>query len=518
MVVLTSDPVEAAARELLVEKNRDQNLLFAAVSACLKHNYQNRASVLLQRILDAYQCQFPAYVDTASVLKCAIRLHLAVIDRTQAKDQHVVLAMLTTVFHYAARFSRECNATGSARQCSTMDCRWFQRTAFNTAQHYANLWPHRFLVDILQHGMDIVHPPSPVETAGTSILEHQVNSTFLRGLLLTAQAREWDPLSNTLEDLPRTSYSSRKPPSPGFLQHHLYQFTNQSFRELVFWSSEGRSIKAQHTVDAFIASGKLPAHLLDDIQLKAATLLPLSFDAELFIALFDVKEYGTMTSFALNSLIDEAAQITSSATVYAVIADTILSSTLPNEHDTEREVGMPARLPLDTAIELLCRIVTVIRTRPDYDVAKAARWVRCVIQTILDANTSPGIKSEVNTHLDLVSAMTTGAVQLARLATQSVRDYFHLDRPKDMDLDDLDTRVTPPESYPADELQWLSTTLFNLAIDIWVGGRAEEAQSWAGKAVEVADVLASMQVADGGDDGELRGKLRERGGMVGWVL
>jgi hypothetical protein len=518
--------VDAAVRGLLVEKIRDQSFLFAAVSACLKQNDQDRASVLLQRILDVYQCQFTADFDTASILKCAIRLHLAVIEKTKASDEHVGLAMLSSVFRYAARFSHDCNEAGSAAKCSMMDRRWFQRTAFNTVQHYANTWPHKFLIDILQHGMEIIaYSPASAGTVDTTsaenmvIAEHQVNSTFLLGLLFAAQARQWDPVAGTLEDLPRTSYSSRFPPSPSRLQCHLYQEVSKSFRRLTLWYNERQEVGS--TNDAIAAVGTSPTNLGTDIQSKAGALLPLAFEAELFLALFDMQKPCDLDLSQLNLLFDDASQLASSSTVYAVIADLILRSTLENEHESERDFRTPARLPLNAAVELLGRVITVTSAQPDYDVAKAARWIRCVVQTILDANTAfqsgPSINSKSNTYLDLLDAMTTEAIQLARSATRFVNEYlFH--RPDDMDLDHRDTEDAPPEPYPADELQWLSTTLFNLAVDLWVGGLAEDAQKWAATAVEVADVLRSMHAADGGDEGELSAKLRERGEMVGWVL
>ncbi len=101
--------------------------------------------------------------------------------------------------------------------------------------------------------------------------------------------------------------------------------------------------------------------------------------------------------------------------------------------------------------------------------------------------------------------------------------------------------------YPAEELEWLSTTFFNLGIDFYVsthtylnddstsknppnlgqkneGAEAEaeaesQARKWIRIAVEIADVHAEYQKQEGGDGGllsrVLRGKVREG---LGWVV
>jgi hypothetical protein len=86
--------------------------------------------------------------------------------------------------------------------------------------------------------------------------------------------------------------------------------------------------------------------------------------------------------------------------------------------------------------------------------------------------------------------------------------------------------------YPAEELEWLSTTVFNLGIDFYVSrnstdgqnlGNASvteaEARKWSHLAVEIADVLAAYERSEGGDNGLLvrllRGKMRHE---LGWEI
>ena len=70
-------------------------------------------------------------------------------------------------------------------------------------------------------------------------------------------------------------------------------------------------------------------------------------------------------------------------------------------------------------------------------------------------------------------------------------------------------------AYPAEELEWLATTLFNLAVDYYVGEEEELGKKWAGKAAELADVLATSRGMDG-DGGLLASVLRGKMNELGW--
>ncbi|OKL62089.1 hypothetical protein UA08_02979 [Talaromyces atroroseus] len=56
------------------------------------------------------------------------------------------------------------------------------------------------------------------------------------------------------------------------------------------------------------------------------------------------------------------------------------------------------------------------------------------------------------------------------------------------------------EVYPDEELEYLSTTSFNLAVDLYLAGRREDAQRWARKAVGLARLIR---------DGCNRGRLTQ---------
>lgn len=58
------------------------------------------------------------------------------------------------------------------------------------------------------------------------------------------------------------------------------------------------------------------------------------------------------------------------------------------------------------------------------------------------------------------------------------------------------------EAYPAEELEWLATTLLNLGVDFYASQREELGKKWVRKAVELASVLQTSK-----DVGEKRGLL-----------
>ena len=99
-----------------------------------------------------------------------------------------------------------------------------------------------------------------------------------------------------------------------------------------------------------------------------------------------------------------------------------------------------------------------------------------------------GSSDECESNLQVVASIADEALALARNAG------------KDHTTD----------CYPSDELQWLSSIFFNLAVDYYTAENDAEAKKWAAKAVEVADALGSNSREQGGDDGALARVLRER--------
>ena len=314
------------------------------------------------------------------------------------------------------------------------------------------------------------------------LLRH-VDILYMQAILYIAEARS--PTIESMEDLPRTARHSHPPDQPLILA--LYR----------------RAFEKANEIHRLLSSADTTVTVpedLDSIYGKEIALLPLQFEALLYLSAF---EFST-DEFGLGLLITQATERSASQKTYALMADLVLSATLP---DTLPGEGVAANdtirtphphLPITTAVNLLRKLINAVRRLDDYDLAQASRWIRCVVQTILDSGTA---LTDISS-LKMLDEITPQAVILAN----SIRN----ENDGDVPIQGASVHV----SYPADELEWLCTTLFNLALDLMVAGMEDKAKQWAGRAGEVADTLA---IGVDGDRGVLARVLRERCGRLGWL-
>ena len=228
---------------------------------------------------------------------------------------------------------------------------------------------------------------------------------------------------------------------------------------------------------------------------KLITLLPLTFEA-LIIGNAEVSTPQTRLC-ALQDLIDTARESHAPAKTYALFADMILSCAR-DKHNRER-------LSNGDATNLLRKVICAVRTLPAYNVDQASRWIRCVLLLSLD-NTPLNDRNHDGTKLRIVEEVVDQAIMLAQQA---------LSANGDVPMNDEDEHATQQNRmpYPSEELEWISTTLFNRAVDYYVVEQEELAKKWATKAVEVADVLALQRLGDGGS---LTRTLREKMETLGY--
>lgn len=199
-------------------------------------------------------------------------------------------------------------------------------------------------------------------------------------------------------------------------------------------------------------------------------------------------------------------------------------------------------LPLPTAATLLIHLITAVRTLPDYDTPRASRWIRCLVQICLDCHKQQQSREHQSSTedysqrvtssddreppLQIIENITSQAIILARQSQHQQTDPHQRHQGS--------TVVALPPPYPAEELEWLATTLFNLGIDFYVsannvynspshninnqenehGADANAAaKKWTHLAVDIADVLAEYPSAIEGGGGE--GGARGGGGGLG---
>jgi hypothetical protein len=268
-----------------------------------------------------------------------------------------------------------------------------------------------------------------------------------------------------------------------------------------------------------------------EIQARLATLLPFVFEAQLFQALTDVLAGVPFDVLALTQLIDDIRRITQSSKPYATLADTVLMAATvgPPHQDPSPSICFPTYLPVEHTVTLLGSIVSAMRAQDDsYDTTKAARWIRCVVQLVVDAREAGHSRDSRDDKLQLITAIITEATQLAASSVHAYEAYRHDHMQIEGSAEKDDGRE--PQLYPEDELQWLSTVLFNLAVDLYVAEKPDEGQVWARRAVEIAEALAlveGVQAEESGEDGTVGRReegnslvklLKAKGKQVGWEL
>ena len=227
---------------------------------------------------------------------------------------------------------------------------------------------------------------------------------------------------------------------------------------------------------------------------------------------------------SLNQIMDQTIALDPPQKTYSIFADMVLCATDSTSSASDQGVSNPPVLPISTTVSMLKKLVNGRRHQPNYDSTQAARWIRCLVQVVLDRR-GTGLHEPSNVG------------QLPEsVAVEQVDEKKNLSTVANLTEHALEVAISA-SAYPADELQWLATTLFNLAVDLYMsspsstgagtmktqgrgqdrsgglGGRNEEdagdPQYWASRAVRFADVLAA-DGTEGGDCGMLARTLRER--------
>ena len=227
----------------------------------------------------------------------------------------------------------------------------------------------------------------------------------------------------------------------------------------------------------------------------------------------------------LNFLIDCASLHEAPSLVYATFVDCILASkditatSIPPQDTISVIAGDSSNVtPIPTAIatNLLCKITSMIRAQHGYDVPQASRWIRYIVQFIIERENplsrdrnqaSSSTATDIlgpNQILQLLEDLTSQAILMARESISDSNANFNTEDADDEDFGDLPspslflstlpnpnsnqvTTISPtqprhdatnqeplasspgtPNIYPPLELTHLSTTLFNHALDYYV--------------------------------------------------
>ena len=211
------------------------------------------------------------------------------------------------------------------------------------------------------------------------------------------------------------------------------------------------------------------------------------------------------------------------AKTYALFADMVISAVSGGGGQDSAD----PLISVELAVNLLRRIISAVRAASRYDIVQASRWIRCIVQLVIDGRNMSGrsiggsteVVNSVQTTLQIVQEVVDQAIVLAvdakRQPKQDGQQRQPIEPDSDVEMQDTDANAAILSSYPAEELEWLATTLFNLAVDLFIYENEDGAKQWSRKAVEVADVLAANV---DGDRGMLARVLRGKVVELGWSV
>ena len=278
----------------------------------------------------------------------------------------------------------------------------------------------------------------------------------------------------------------------------------------------------------------------ETVTQKMIVLAPLAFEALLFLPSSCPSEKGPhmINELSLFQIIDQTMALNPTHKTYSVFADMILSASTHCANHADHDMFGHPQLAITTTVNLLARLVNCLRSQPIYDSSQAAKWIRCMIQVVLDRLEAGGSDTRDPSGDSSGTSGTAEVHDKKNLSTLAMLTEHAL------------VFVRSNGAYPAEELQWLATTLFNLAINMYMspsssaptGPRAASdtvtatitdrgtnggenpttPQFWAKRAVAFADVLALGASTNSNgtgprlDDGILARTLRERCERFKW--
>ncbi|KEF51820.1 uncharacterized protein A1O9_12157, partial [Exophiala aquamarina CBS 119918] len=407
--------VQSALGALASAHDEQNRLLFAAVSEAMKYGTKRQGAQLLQRILDKYNDMESPVFDRPSLLRCSARLLLSAIVEEGIKLEEL-LSRLCAIFKSAVAFSQAPSAQkGLPITLSLDDCRWFEGTGFKAALENLNTWPAKYIIDLLHYSSQIQYPEKSSPTSRAEKILHEIDSSCVQAILYLVEARA-SSSSTTLEDIPKSSYSSRAPPVAGEIQSTLY-------RNVIAKYSHARRLFDD------LSENSLDVEILKDSTEKLVGLLPFVFESMLFPTTQAQASGQPLDFSSMIELIDEVVRMKATEKVYSLIVDMILSSIIIDAkgftsegQGSTRDSKSVGKLSTMCATELLSKIIFNIRDEPTYTVSDASRWIRCVVQLILDqyGNTTKAAASKIMMNLDqklafqTVKAITEQALALAK--------------------------------------------------------------------------------------------------------
>lgn len=356
---------QAYLRGIMAAVGADDQLLHACFSESEAHNKPLHSIQLLQRLADTSSttCTLPTRL---SLLKHVV---IGLQNELDSDQPHCISK--EEMFYRLCSALRKVdylleNATYPGRWHH--DAEWFAGFCFDAAIEHLQAWPKQHLIDLLFYARKLSWPQNE-HMAGVALPIEQKkrlqDATFLEAMLYSSELQNIADIT-TIEDLPRTAYSSDAKPLSGDFRATMSQRIYSCFSKL-------ESLHCNSTQDMALQQG---SHL----QLHA--LMPIAFEALLFTSaathLRDDTPFDEMSIVRFLQIVDESQP---PASTLASIANTLLLYTGCERDRLVLHDGV--RVPTGVAARSLTRVVSTL-TDLDIKVEEMARWLRCVVQLTVD--------------------------------------------------------------------------------------------------------------------------------------
>ena len=143
-------------------------------------------------------------------------------------------------------------------------------------------------------------------------------------------------------------------------------------------------------------------------------------------------------------------------------------------------------------ITTLQQIINITWQQNSNDINKLARWIRCLFTLALSSNADTAEQL-----LDQAANIASSSKQVRIPVNSSGLCISNACPAKQQSM-----------SYPAEELEWLTTTTFNRAIDFYCSSQDASCRRWAEKALLLSSLLE--------DGGALHEVLQEKYQGLSW--
>lgn len=456
--------VQACVNAMANMSDDADELLLACAGEAAKSGNTFEAARALQRYFDRYQGRgIDPPLGAYPTLKSIVALLCDALDKLPEHETpgEEILIRFCAVFMSTIKSLQAMKDADWTPHAS--DWIWFRDVVHKYAMTHLTSWPKRHIIDLLEYGTRIHQ-----FLRSNVVWKQELDVSYLQHCLYISEARSSDS-TYTVEDLPRTSYESRSKPKTSECRLTLYNKAYEIYAETL------------ESVTELGSRGSSEDSMMCDI-LRA--ICPFALEALLYVTISasGLDNFEDLTHEPILRFLDATTKYCPPAGTYAVLTNIILTFTMADKGGYD---GL--RMNGTSAAQLLGKIVKIIRMDRNYSLETAARWIRCIVQLVVE-HMETILMSSRSPDQPRFSARTNGVLQmLENITSQVVLLAESRAADKNIIMTNIDSSTV--DMYPREELEWLATKIFNLSMDLYAHHHDDFAKTWSRRALEIAELV-----------------------------